>query len=436
MKRAIVICLLAVFMLTGCMTSRKDYSSILDETTPVLVPFDSVKEAVNADRADTEQVVPVQLTEDSAEAARPGVYEEEKDEVLILQGLEQSGKEDTQKLTPALANAAKIIDNTSDEAADSVKTNGMDTSAGVEAKNITQAKTVDSGKGAKEKVTTDTVSEKSYGKKDAETKNGTDTDKENEKKTGKDKEKDSVKESEKEGIGKKDKKDKDSSKVTKEKSFKELAPSVSMSFEELVGDNGIYGYPEAFPEAGTYRIVVDLYHQVVMAYTKDEESKYTVPVRYMLCSSGANSSQSPTGTFKMKSYRVRYALFNNTTSYAQYWSLITGRIYFHSILYTAKDPATYTESYKKLGTNVSHGCIRLTVPDARWIWYNCAPETEVEIRKGSKKDEETAAIREKLVLAGYPSERLRLKSGKAPWTDNWQIDDVPQEVEFVQGSQD
>ncbi len=236
---------------------------------------------------------------------------------------------------------------------------------------------------------------------------------------------------------KKNKKDgKQDAKKTSEKSFAELAPTTTMDFEELVGDDGVYGYPEAFPEAGTYKILVDLYHQVVIAYTKDSKGKYTIPVRYMLCSSGANSSQSPTGTFKMKSYRVRYALFNNTTSYAQYWSLITGRIYFHSILYTAKDPSTYTESYKKLGTNVSHGCIRLTVPDARWIWYNVAPESEVEIRKGSKNDEETVAIRKQLVLASYPSKRLDLKSGKAPWTDNWNIADVPQEVEFVQGSQD
>ena len=217
--------------------------------------------------------------------------------------------------------------------------------------------------------------------------------------------------------------------------FDLLAPATTMEFAELVGDNGIYGYPEGFPEPGTYRIVVDLYHQLVMAFTRDENGEYTIPVRYMLCSSGADSSQSPTGTFKMRNYRVRYALFNNTTSYAQYWSLITGRIYFHSILYSSKDASTYTESYKRLGTNVSHGCIRLTVPDARWIWYNCAPETVVEIRKGSKSDKQLAKLREKMILASYPSERLKLKKGKIPMTDNWTIDEVPHDVSFVNGSQ-
>ena len=217
--------------------------------------------------------------------------------------------------------------------------------------------------------------------------------------------------------------------------FARLAPSTTMTFKELVGDNGIYEYPEGFPVPGTYRITVDLYHQLVMAFTTDENGDYTIPVRYMLCSSGANSTQSPTGTFKMRNYRVRFALFNNTDSYAQYWSLITGRIYFHSILYSAKDASKYTESYKRLGTNVSHGCIRLTVPDARWIWFNCAPDTVVEIRSGSKKDKDLAEIRDRMILASYPDERIKLKPGKIPMTDTWTIEDVPHDVGFENGSQ-
>ncbi|MBP5331942.1 MAG: L,D-transpeptidase, partial [Lachnospiraceae bacterium] len=215
----------------------------------------------------------------------------------------------------------------------------------------------------------------------------------------------------------------------------ELAPTINMEFSELIGDNGDYSFPKGYPEAGTYRVVVDLYHQVVMVFTQDEDGKYTVPVRYMLCSSGADSSPSPCGTYKMRAYRVRFGLFKNTESYAQYWSLISGRIYFHTILYSQRDGATYDTTYKELGDNVSHGCIRLTVPDARWIWYHCAPGTVVEIRKGSKKEKEIAKIRERLILADYPEKRLKLKAGKIPSTDNWKVEDIPHDVEFVQGSQ-
>lgn len=219
--------------------------------------------------------------------------------------------------------------------------------------------------------------------------------------------------------------------------FAELAPTTTMSFAELVGDNGIYEYPEGFLMPGTYKIIVDLKYQVVMVYKQDEDGHYTVPVRFMICTSGANSSQSPTGTFKMKNYRVRFSLFNNTEVYGQYWSLITGRIYFHSILYSEKNAATYTKSsYNNLGTNVSHGCIRLTVPDARWIYYNCAPGTTVVIRSGKSSDEYTKAIRDKLVIASIPDERPSNLTGDAiPYTDNWRVEDIPHDFEFVQGSQ-
>lgn len=219
-------------------------------------------------------------------------------------------------------------------------------------------------------------------------------------------------------------------------SFEDLAPTVNMSFEELVGDNGNYDYPEAFPVAGTYKLIIDLYHKVVLAYTLDDDGNYTVPVRYMLCSCGASATPTPTGTYKMESYRLRYELFAHTPSWAQYWSIITGRIYFHSILYTSDNAKDYTTtSWNNLGSAVSHGCVRLTVPDARWIWYNVAPGTTIEIRKGSSDDTATKEIRDKLVLAKLPDSRPNLKKGEIPDTDNWSLEDVLQEVPFVQGSQ-
>ena len=217
--------------------------------------------------------------------------------------------------------------------------------------------------------------------------------------------------------------------------FSVYAPTVNMSFEELVGDDGYYEFPKGFPVKGTYRIIVDIYHQVVMVYKKDTKGKYTVPVRYMLCSSGINN-KTPIGTFKMQNYHVRFGLFANDGRCGQYWSQINNRIYFHTILYTKKDASTYIEeTYNKLGQPDSHGCVRLTVPDARWIYYNIAPGTEVEICKGSANDKETASIRSNLVLPSVPKEHIQIKKGSIPNTDNWSIKDVPNEVAFKQGSQ-
>ena len=219
--------------------------------------------------------------------------------------------------------------------------------------------------------------------------------------------------------------------VIENPTFDDLAPTTHMTFEELVGDTGERGYPEAMPVPDTYKIIVDLYWKVVMVYAKDENGEYTKPVRYMLCSPGASKSPTRTGTFEMKGTRVRFARFKGLTVSAQYWSLIVSATYFHSILYNSNNAKDYTSSYNNLGSAVSHGCIRLTVPDARWIYYNAAPGTVVTIRSGSKNDEETKAIREQFELAKMPSTRPDLKPGEIPWTDNWTIEDVPQDYPYV-----
>ena len=111
-------------------------------------------------------------------------------------------------------------------------------------------------------------------------------------------------------------------------------------------------------------------------------------------------------------------------------------MYFHSILYSKRDASSYTGSFNNLGKRASHGCIRLTVPDARWIWYNAAPGTTVIVRDGSSSDTTTAAIKKMLTLDKMPDKRPDSLTGdNIPYTDNWSIDEVPHDVDFIQGSQ-
>ena len=115
----------------------------------------------------------------------------------------------------------------------------------------------------------------------------------------------------------------------------------------------------------------------------------------------------------MQAYHVRFGLFQQEKLYGQYWSEINKRIYFHTILYTKKNASTYmAETYNRLGHPDSHGCIRLTAPDARWIYYNIAPGTTVVIQKGSSNDKKTAAIRSKLVLPAAPKTQVDIEKGK------------------------
>ena len=218
--------------------------------------------------------------------------------------------------------------------------------------------------------------------------------------------------------------------------FSDYAPTVNMEYAELVGDDGLRSYPEGYPEADTYKIIVDIANQVTMVYKKDDNGEYTVPVRYMLCSTGLED-RTPVGTFSMDSYRVRFSVFVRDGRCGQYWTQIRGAIYFHTTLYSEEDASTYLEeTTAELGSKASHGCVRLCVPDARFMWYNIAPGTECVIRGGSTSDVETAYIRSQLKLADAPEEHMDLKAGEIPNTDNWKIEDVAHDVPFVQGSQD
>ena len=218
--------------------------------------------------------------------------------------------------------------------------------------------------------------------------------------------------------------------------FDEVAPTTHMSFAELVGDNGLYDYPTGYPSPDTYKIIVDIENQVTLVYTKDENGEYTVPVRYMLCSTGLGDA-TPVGNFDMDSYRVRFSIFVRDGRYGQYWTQIRKAIYFHTMLYSAKDASTYLEdTFLELGKKASHGCIRLCVPDARWMWYHIAPGTKCVIRDAGDSSVIAAAVRSKLKLELPPEEHLNLRAGEIPNTDNWSIGDVPHDVAFSQGSQE
>ena len=224
------------------------------------------------------------------------------------------------------------------------------------------------------------------------------------------------------------------------KPFSYYAPTVNMTYEELVGslddmsEKAKVLLKDGFPDPNTYYIIVDKQWQVVLVYkrlddgTKLGQPNLEEPVRYMLCSTGNPDKEyghdTTSGIWQIAVPKERFYQFVNLEA-AQYLTLIHSRTYFHSVLYDkAKDLSTLVkESYDQLGTKASHACIRLTVPDARWMWYNIGYGTTCEIRDGDATDTVTGTIRAQLVLPKSESS-IRLKAGTAPWTDNWTIEDV------------
>lgn len=212
--------------------------------------------------------------------------------------------------------------------------------------------------------------------------------------------------------------------------FYVLAPTTLMSFEELVGDNQVYlDYEDIKNKQSpdTYKVVINIYYQIITVFKKDDNGNFTVPVRYILCSTGVDEdgNSTPVGEYKVGPIKDRFGEFNSYGGrlFAQYWTQLMSNYYLHSILYGRRDAYYYKPySYENLGEKASHGCIRMFVPDARWIWYNIAPGTEIEVIQG-EKDWENERIKNlfKLLLPSLPEERpdCLKKGGTIPVTEAW-----------------
>ena len=148
--------------------------------------------------------------------------------------------------------------------------------------------------------------------------------------------------------------------------------------------------PTPEPTPVPFAITVDVENQVTTVYGRDEEGNYTVPVRRMLCSTGTKANPSDVGDWVLNGRHARWCVFPKWgNSYARYWTRINASIAFHSVIYTAVSlDAMKTSSYKALGSRASHGCIRLTVEDAKWIYDNIGEGTVVSIREKMPKDPE------------------------------------------------
>lgn len=129
----------------------------------------------------------------------------------------------------------------------------------------------------------------------------------------------------------------------------------------------------------TYRLKVNRQANVVTAY-KLTNGKYKA-VKAMLCSCGGGGT--PLGTFRTSSKYRWHTLMG--PSYGQYCTRITGGVLFHSVWYyqNGNKATQSTVQFNRLGTTASHGCVRLSVADAKWVYDNCPSGTKVTIYASS-----------------------------------------------------
>lgn len=127
-----------------------------------------------------------------------------------------------------------------------------------------------------------------------------------------------------------------------------------------------------------YQIKISVEKQRVYVYTHDENDQYNILVKTFVCSTGTRDNPTPLGTFTNTGRGARWHYFRKFECWAQYAYYINGDIMFHSVLYDKQDVNTLRKgSVNQLGSRASHGCVRLAVDDAKWIWNNCAAGTTV-----------------------------------------------------------
>ena len=100
----------------------------------------------------------------------------------------------------------------------------------------------------------------------------------------------------------------------------------------------------------------------------------------MICSTGYGNT-TPKGVFVSPGHRdARWHYFAEFNCWAQYAFIIKGSILFHSVIYSGRDESTLrTSTLHNLGHKASHGCVRLMVEDAKWIYEHCGEGQVIEI---------------------------------------------------------
>ena len=181
--------------------------------------------------------------------------------------------------------------------------------------------------------------------------------------------------------------------------------------------------PAYEPTPLPYFFEVDVANQAVKVWKYNRSTKdYSDLDRAFICATGTKRYPSPLGTFTLSGRRAAHCKFPTWGGgEARWWTKITDEIAFHSVLYgdSSNDFSLKVSSFKGLGNRGSHGCIRLTVADAQWIYEHAKAGMKVWIHDDAKADPELKAI----VKPGALNEKTMMPYVTPPppeeyWYDN------------------
>ena len=115
-----------------------------------------------------------------------------------------------------------------------------------------------------------------------------------------------------------------------------------------------------YSSSDNFRIDVDLSAQKVFVFYKDNL------IKTMICSGGTAEKPTPIGTY-YTNQKIESAWVAKYNMNARFWVRFYNDYLFHSVPYD-KEWNLLQEEYEKLGIPASHGCIRLALEDAKWLY--------------------------------------------------------------------
>ncbi|MBE6765356.1 MAG: hypothetical protein E7546_05700 [Ruminococcaceae bacterium] len=141
--------------------------------------------------------------------------------------------------------------------------------------------------------------------------------------------------------------------------------------------------PENFPvNSSPYFVYVEKGSHTITIYAKDENGKYTRPVRTYLTAVGRTSGLTPVGVFTLGGKEKWHKW--GSKSYSPYATRYHGGLFIHGPIYTDKNFGTLKEnSVSAIGTNASSGCMRTSASAAYFIYQFCPSGTYIKIVNGS-----------------------------------------------------
>ena len=139
------------------------------------------------------------------------------------------------------------------------------------------------------------------------------------------------------------------------------------------GDISMFEKAQNYSSKTGYLIITNKTKHLVNVY-KGSKGNWEL-VKSFVCTVGAARSQTIEGEFEVG---TKLYYFDSGSCRVFYATRIKGAYFFHSVLYyQTRTPQRLMDA--RLGMNLSHGCVRLALENAKWIYDNVPTGTKIVI---------------------------------------------------------